>query len=94
MAHTKAGGSTQYGRDSVSKRLGVKRFGGEAVQSGDILVRQRGTKFRPGKNVRRGEDDTLYAVAAGTVQFAARKIRRFDGSLKQARIVNVVPTKA
>jgi large subunit ribosomal protein L27 len=59
MAHKKAGGSTNNGRDSVSKRLGVKRFGGQVVLAGNILVRQRGTKFHPGTNVRRGKDDTL-----------------------------------
>ena len=60
MAHKKAGGSTNNGRDSVSKRLGVKRFGGQAVLAGNILVRQRGTKFHPGTNVKKGKDDTLY----------------------------------
>jgi len=69
MAHKKAGGSTNNGRDSVSKRLGVKRFGGQAVLAGNILVRQRGTKFHPGTNVRKGKDDTLFAVADGKVQF-------------------------
>ena len=65
MAHTKAGGSTNNGRDSVSKRLGVKRFGGQAVLAGNILVRQRGTKFHPGTNVKKGKDVTLFAVADG-----------------------------
>ena len=65
MAHKKAGGSTNNGRDSVSKRLGVKRFGGQAVLAGNILVRQRGTKFHPGTNVKKGKDDTLFAVADG-----------------------------
>ena len=90
MAHTKAGGSTQYGRDSKSKRLGVKRFGGQKVQPGDILVRQRGTKFQPGENVRRGEDDTLYAVAKGLVKFIIKKLKKYDGNLKRTKIVNVV----
>lgn len=89
MAHTKAGGSTQYGRDSISKRLGVKRYGGQDVKAGEILVRQRGTKFRPGKNVKRGEDDTLYALKAGVVKFTTRKIKKFDGQLKKTKIVNV-----
>ncbi len=69
MAHKKAGGSTNNGRDSVSKRLGVKRFGGQSVLAGNILVRQRGTKFHPGTNVKKGKDDTLFAVADGKVQF-------------------------
>jgi large subunit ribosomal protein L27 len=70
MAHKKAGGSTTNGRDSNSKRLGVKRFGGQAVVAGNILIRQRGTKFHPGLNVRRGTDDTLFAVKDGVVHFA------------------------
>ena len=65
MAHKKAGGSTNNGRDSVSKRLGVKRFGGQSVLAGNILVRQRGTKFHPGMNVKKGKDDTLFAIADG-----------------------------
>ena len=69
MAHKKAGGSTNNGRDSVSKRLGVKRFGGQSVLAGNILVRQRGTKFHPGTNVKKGKDDTLFAVVDGKVQF-------------------------
>ena len=69
MAHKKGGGSSRNGRDSKSKRLGVKKFGGEKVLSGNILVRQRGTKIRPGRNVKIGRDDTLYAVEAGVVVF-------------------------
>jgi len=69
MAHKKAGGSTRNGRDSESKRLGVKKFGGEQVLAGNILVRQRGTKFHPGMNVGRGKDDTLFAKSSGTVKF-------------------------
>ena len=69
MAHKKGGGSVRNGRDSQSKRLGVKKFGGERVQSGNILVRQRGTRIHPGVNVKRGKDDTLYAVADGFVFF-------------------------
>ncbi len=89
MAHRKAGGSTQLGRDSISKRLGVKKFGGERVQAGNILIRQRGTKFRPGKNVARGSDDTLFALADGVVKFSAKKIRKFTGQLERAQFVNV-----
>ena len=69
MAHKKAGGSTRNGRDSQSKRLGVKRYGSETVRAGNILVRQRGTKFHPGVNVGCGRDHTLYATADGTVVF-------------------------
>ncbi len=69
MAHKKGGGSSKNGRDSNSKRLGVKAFGGEFVTAGSILVRQRGTKFKPGLNVLRGRDDTLFATANGNVKF-------------------------
>ena len=72
MAHKKAGGSSRNGRDSQSKRLGVKRFAGEAVHGGTILVRQRGTPIQPGKNVGRGKDDTLFALLSGKVQFEDR----------------------
>jgi len=72
MAHKKAGGSTHNGRDSNAKRLGVKRFGGERVTGGTILVRQRGTPFKPGPNVGRGGDDTLFAKVDGTVLFRKR----------------------
>ncbi|MEP0201507.1 MAG: 50S ribosomal protein L27 [Halioglobus sp.] len=72
MAHKKAGGSTRNGRDSQSKRLGVKRFGGESVVSGNILVRQRGTHFHAGDNVRVAKDHTLFAVAEGKVEFVVR----------------------
>ena len=76
MAHKKAGGSTRNGRESESKRLGVKRFGGEAVVAGNILVRQRGTRFHPGTNVGCGKDHTLYAKADGTVTFVQRGARK------------------
>jgi large subunit ribosomal protein L27 len=69
MAHKKAGGSTRNGRDSESKRLGVKRYAGENVLAGNILIRQRGTKFHPGTNVGKGKDDTLFAKATGIVKF-------------------------
>lgn len=69
MAHKKAGGSTRNGRDSNAKRLGVKRFGGELVKAGNILIRQRGTRVHPGLGVRRGKDDTLFAVTGGKVVF-------------------------
>jgi large subunit ribosomal protein L27 len=76
MSKTKGGGSTRNGRDSNSKRLGVKRFGGETVAAGTILVRQRGTRFHPGTNVGRGGDDTLFAKVSGTVVFGASNRRR------------------
>lgn len=72
MAHKKAGGSTRNGRDSESKRLGVKRFGGQVVKAGNILVRQRGTRFHAGENVRVGRDHTLFATAEGKVEFVTR----------------------
>jgi large subunit ribosomal protein L27 len=72
MAHKKAGGSSRNGRDSNAQRLGVKKYGGEAVRAGNILIRQRGTKFKPGKNVGIGKDDTLFALSDGFVKFATR----------------------
>jgi large subunit ribosomal protein L27 len=77
MAHKKSGGSAKNGRDSISKRLGVKRFGGEWIHAGSIIVRQRGTKFKPGKNVGIGKDDTLFALANGNVRFVTRRNKKF-----------------
>jgi large subunit ribosomal protein L27 len=77
MAHKKGGGSSKNGRDSESKRLGVKHYGGESVTAGAILVRQRGTKYHPGVNVGRGRDDTLFAKQDGTVSFFNRKNRKY-----------------
>lgn len=94
MAHRKAGGSTQLGRDSISKRLGVKIFGGQKVSTGQIIVRQRGTKFRIGKNVRRAEDDTLFAMKNGVVRFIRKKIRLFTGKLEPRSFVSVEEVKA
>lgn len=76
MAHKKGASSTRNGRDSNAKRLGVKRFGGQVVKAGEILVRQRGTHFHPGANVGRGGDDTLFALSAGTVNFGTARGRR------------------
>ncbi|TSA44699.1 50S ribosomal protein L27 [bacterium] len=90
MAHKKAGGSTSLGRDSISKRLGVKLFGGQKVSAGNVIIRQRGTKYEVGKNVRIGKDDTIYAVKAGTIKFLKKQIRRFDGTLARKTFVNVV----
>ncbi len=81
MAHKKGASSTRNGRDSNSKRLGVKRYGGQVVKAGEIIVRQRGTHFHPGSNVGRGGDDTLFALAAGTVGF---------GTARGRRVVNVI----
>ena len=83
MAHKKAGGSTRNGRDSESKRLGVKCFGGENVSAGNIIIRQRGTHFHPGENVRCGRDHTLFATSEGTVRFERKGI-------KKRRVVSVV----
>lgn len=90
MAHRKAGGSTQLGRDSISKRLGVKKFGSQKVKTGNILVRQRGTKFHPGQNVKKGVDDTLFATADGIVEFKFKKVKDFTGKLQQRRFVSVI----
>jgi large subunit ribosomal protein L27 len=84
MAHKKAGGSSRNGRDSHSQRLGVKRFAGQAVLAGNILVRQRGTEFHPGTNVARGKDDTLFALIDGKVKFEIRGPR-------SRRLVSIVP---
>ena len=73
MAHKKSGGSSRNGRDSAGQRLGVKKFGGEAALAGNILVRQRGTKFRPGDNVGLGRDHTLFALRTGAVKFVTRR---------------------
>jgi large subunit ribosomal protein L27 len=90
MATTKAAGTTRLGRDSQSKRLGVKLFAGQTTKPGSIIIRQRGTKFLPGKNVRRGEDDTLYAVKKGVIQFSTRSKIRFDGNKHTIKVVHVV----
>jgi len=89
MAHRKAGGTAKNLRDSKSKRLGVKRGDGQAVNAGEILIRQRGTKFMPGANVRRGGDDTLYSLKTGVVKFLTRSKTRFDGKKRSAKIVEV-----
>ena len=84
MAHKKAGGSSRNGRDSESKRLGVKRYGGQLVSAGSIIVRQRGTKFHPGDNVGIGKDHTLFAKINGTVLFTIK-------GAAQRKLVNIVP---
>lgn len=90
MAHKKAGGSTSLGRDSASKRLGVKIFGGQKVATGNVIIRQRGTKYVPGKNVRIGGDDTIYSLKDGVVKFQKKILNSFTGHLRQKTIVNVV----
>ncbi len=85
MAHKKGASSSRNGRDSNAQRLGVKRFGGQSVSAGEILIRQRGTKFHPGANVGRGGDDTLFALVAGEVKF---------GSFRGRKAVNIVPVAA
>lgn len=87
MAHKKAGGSSRNGRESESKRLGVKRFGGQLVSAGNIIVRQRGTQFHPGENVGIGKDHTLFAKVSGRVEFSVK------GPLKR-KYVSIVPTTA
>lgn len=91
MAHTKSGGSTALGRDSQSKRLGVKRFGGQKVKAGAVLIRQRGTKFRAGANVRRGADDTFYAAIDGRIKFISKTVIRWNGQRQQKRVISVIP---
>ncbi len=86
MAHKKGGGSSVNGRDSQGQRLGVKRFGGQLVNAGTILIRQRGTRHKPGLNVRRGKDDTLFALITGIV--------RFENKGQDGRYISVVPVEA
>lgn len=93
MAHKKAGGSTTLGRESESKRLGVKIHDGQLAKAGSILVRQRGTKYHAGLNVKKGGDDTLFATIAGFVKFTTKKLKKFNNQLKNTKIVNVVPQK-
>ncbi len=83
MAHKKAGGSSRNGRDSIGRRLGVKKFGGEAVVPGNIIVRQRGTKVYPGTNVGMGRDHTLYALCTGNVSFSRKKHGRVFVSIME-----------
>lgn len=91
MAHKKAGGTTRLGRDSNPQYLGVKVGDGQAVSSGMILVRQRGSKIHPGKNVKKGKDDTLFTLSNGKVKFQTKKRMNFTGKLKTAKYLNVVP---
>jgi large subunit ribosomal protein L27 len=90
MAKKKAGGSTALGRDSQSKRLGVKLSDGQIAKEGAIIIRQRGTKYHPGENVQKGKDDTLFATTKGVVKFKTKKLKKFNGKLIDSKIVNVV----
>lgn len=89
MAHKKAGGSTRNGRDSNAKRLGVKIFGGQTVSAGAIIVRQKGSRFHAGENVKQGNDFTLFALKNGKVKFTQRKRKKYDGRIFQDTLVNV-----
>ncbi|MDO8513756.1 MAG: 50S ribosomal protein L27 [bacterium] len=89
MAHTKAKGTSKLGRDSISKRLGVKIFGGMKAKTGDIIIRQRGSKFYAGENTAMGTDDTIYAKVDGVVKFQLKSIKKFDGSLEKTQVVAV-----
>lgn len=90
MSKTKAGGSSKNGRDSKSKRLGVKLFGGQSVRTGDILVRQRGSKYLAGTGVNTGKDYTIYATKAGTVNFSKIRKPKYSGAKTTKTVVNVV----
>jgi large subunit ribosomal protein L27 len=92
MAKTKSAGATKLGRDSRPKYLGIKLYAGQKAKPGYIIVRQRGTKFLPGKNVKRGKDDTLYAVKEGIVYYQTKRKRAFDNSQRIVKVVNVLPT--
>jgi len=89
MAKTKATGATRLGRDSLPKYLGVKLYEGQKAKPGMVIIRQRGTRFLPGKNVKRGSDDTLYALKEGVVKFGTKRKKRFDNSQRIAKIVSV-----
>ena len=89
MSHKKAGGSTNNGRDSVAKRLGVKVFGEQAVKAGGIIIRQRGAKYFPGENVGMGKDHTIYSLINGKVYFTEKALRKYDGRVFKDKLVNV-----
>jgi large subunit ribosomal protein L27 len=91
MAHTKAGGKTKNGRNSPGQRLGIKLQSGEIVHPGSIIVRQNGTKWHPGKNVKRADNDSLYSVIEGLVAYQQKKVPDFSGKLRERTIVSVNP---
>ncbi len=90
MAHTKQKGSSKNARESASQRLGVKLFGGQIARPGNIIIRQRGTKYLPGIGVRIGGDDTIYAMKEGKINFKTKKITKFDGSKKIVSEVSII----
>jgi large subunit ribosomal protein L27 len=94
MSKTKQGGSSRLGRDSAAQRLGVKVSSGEKVRIGMIIVRQRGTRYLPGKNVKVGSDDTIYAMKDGVVSFASKAKKLFNGTRRQAKVVSVETAKS
>jgi large subunit ribosomal protein L27 len=94
MSKTKQGGSSRLGRESASQRLGIKAYAGEPVKIGMIIIRQRGSQFLAGKNVKVGSDDTIYAMKDGVVKFSTTSKKHFDGSTRVAKIVSVVPAKS
>jgi len=91
MAHKKAGGSTQLGRESESKRLGIKIYSGQSARAGQVIIRQRGTHYHAGPNVRIAGDDTLYAGLSGIVHFTPKKLRSFTGKLANKTVVSIKP---
>ncbi len=90
MAKKKSGGSSKLGRDSGPKYLGVKLYAGQKAQIGSIIVRQRGSKIAPGKNVKIGRDDTIYSIKNGIIQFQTKKVLKFDGKRKRIKFVSVI----
>ena len=92
MATTKSAGTVKTGRDSKPKYLGVKIFGGQVTKNGDIIIRQRGSKFLPGKNVKKGRDDTLYALKEGVVKFFTKRKKGYDGRQRRLKMVSVETT--
>ena len=93
MAHTKAGGSTRLGRDSNPKGLGIKKYGGEAVKTGNIIAKQRGTHWHVGQNVKKGADDSIYSLKNGFVKFTKKIKTCFDGRKKKISVINVIEKK-
>ena len=93
MSKTKQGGSSRLGRDSAAQRLGIKISAGEKAKIGMIIIRQRGTKYLLGKNVKKGSDDTIYAMKDGVVEFASKSKKLFNGSRRMAKVVSVKPAK-
>ncbi|MDD3488026.1 MAG: 50S ribosomal protein L27 [Candidatus Pacebacteria bacterium] len=91
MARTKAGGSTKLGRDSRPKSLGLKVADGQEVRTGNVLIRQRGTKWHPGTNTGLGEDDTIFSLKDGIVKFSTKRKKSFTGKIKRVSVINVIP---